>query len=262
MAVCLPGRRMLLRFVQHLSDIQQGCVYELLGGESRRSGGQEARRLCEQDGEPESSLSSAPGLSYLGPAHLDPRPCSAHGEGGHRLQAGRGKKGETQTPRRSRLETETGQRLERGGPSQGRPGAPDTPPTPEPPPPDGVRPCPPWSALWSQSRWRTHSCCPRCPRGSVASGLRPPGPRPRLPLVSSLPPLLRPLTSGSKPHMRVLARTSPHGGPCPSARHQAGTSPVPGEHPSWSGAPPPPPALASTAPFFNRWQIPPTQTSE
>ncbi|XP_045323910.1 uncharacterized protein LOC123592653 [Leopardus geoffroyi] len=32
--------------------------------------------------------------------------------------------------------------------------------------------------------------------------------------------------------MRVLARTSPHRGPCPSARHQAGTSPVPA-HPTF-----------------------------
>ncbi|XP_044899059.1 basic proline-rich protein-like isoform X1 [Felis catus] len=149
------------------------------------------------------------GLSYLGPAHLDPRPCSAHGEGGHRLQAGRGRKGEMQTPRRSRLETEQGRGWSEAAPARDARGPQTLPPPPEPPPPGGVRPCPPWSALWSQSWWRTHSSCPRCPGGSVASGLRPPGPRPRLPLVSSLTPLLRPLTSGSKPHMRILARTCP-----------------------------------------------------
>ncbi|XP_045323931.1 basic proline-rich protein-like [Leopardus geoffroyi] len=189
MAVCLPGRRMLLRFVQRLSDIQRGCVCELLGGESRRSGGQEARRLCEQDGEPGSSPSSAPGP-------LLPRACTS-GPKAMLSTWGRGTPPPGRTGQEGRdADTEEkplgdGDGAEAGvwRPQPGTPRGPQTlPPPPEPPPPGGVRPCPPWSALWSQSWWRTHSCCPRCPGGSVASGLVLPAPAPGC--LSCLPCLL------------------------------------------------------------------------
>lgn len=147
-------------------------------------------------------------------------------------------------------------------PARDAPGAPDTPPTPGAPTPGRSEALPALVCLVVSELVENTLVLSKVPRWQRGLWSCPPGPRPRLPLVSSLPPLLRPPTSGSKPHMRVLARTSPHRGPCPSARHQAGTSPVPGEHPSRSGAPPrPAPCTGFNRPLL-RWQIPPTQTSE
>lgn len=62
-------------------------------GLSRSRGDPEAWACSHRMGNQSPARLQLQGLSYLGPAHLDPRPCSAHGEGGHRLQAGRGKCG-------------------------------------------------------------------------------------------------------------------------------------------------------------------------
>ncbi|XP_044899061.1 serine/threonine-protein kinase LMTK3-like isoform X3 [Felis catus] len=104
-------------------------------GLSRSRGDPEAWACSPQDGEPESSPSSAPGP-------LLPRACTSGPKavlstwGRGTPPPGRtGQEGRDADTEEKPLGDGAGQRLERGGPSQGRPGAPDTPPTPGAPTP-------------------------------------------------------------------------------------------------------------------------------